>query len=461
MQGRWVAILFTFAIFSSTVIFSFPVVIAEDDDCPQIDGNSSEDRVGCPDSDGDGWSDPDDDWTTRDGADAFPNERTQHADRDGDGWGDSSSYDAKKIDHFPDDKDLYRAVLSVGCNPPDHTLAVGKSSHFECTVKNEGMVPIRLHPYWDANSGVKIEKLPEKIDLKPHGTSGDQSELRLDFTAKQPGVTGGNLYFNKSDTLDPIYSLPLGVLVEANTPKTSSSNPSPSLDPIMEKANSFASWMTETTNYNFTAQSILAILIVGPLVVFVIARRTQNSVRQRRENRTETEETPANEDESEEEVEVEELSLEDMAADPNQTVKKPKRGVKGAEGKILASGMVEVMVGEIDMPTSPNDAFNVLTESLDDSEIEGEGWSSELDDIEDEDDIKVSSKHRIDKIENEDVENESTPNKTKTREEKKIVDKAIKNDVTSEKKKGKTGNKGKKRPKGKVGHTRGPGIDLE
>ena len=88
MQGRGLAILFSLAIISSTLIFYSPTAIAEGDDCPDIDGTSTEDRVGCPDSDGDGWADPDENWTIRDGADALPNERTQHADRDGDGWGD-------------------------------------------------------------------------------------------------------------------------------------------------------------------------------------------------------------------------------------------------------------------------------------------------------------------------------------------------------------------------------------
>jgi hypothetical protein len=153
------------------------------------------------------------------------------------------------------------------------------------------------------------------------------------------------------------------------------------------------------------------------------------------------------------------LSLEDMAADPNQMEQKPKRGVKGAEGKVLASSMVEVMVGDIDMPTAPSDSFNVLTESIDDSDIEEEGWDSALDEIEDDDDdFKVSAKHRIGETETEVIESEtetmvkksdktpSTKSETSTPHKKK----------SHQKKKGK-----KKRAKGKVGHTRGPGIDLE
>ena len=60
------------------------------DDCPSVNGGSSQDRNGCLDSDGDGWSDPDDSWpaSPNGSADAFPNERTQWADSDEDGHGD-------------------------------------------------------------------------------------------------------------------------------------------------------------------------------------------------------------------------------------------------------------------------------------------------------------------------------------------------------------------------------------
>ena len=59
------------------------------DNCPTIGGNSSVDRQGCIDSDGDGRSDPDSLWTEVDGADSAPNESTQWADADGDGYGDN------------------------------------------------------------------------------------------------------------------------------------------------------------------------------------------------------------------------------------------------------------------------------------------------------------------------------------------------------------------------------------
>tara|TARA_B100002052_G_scaffold273228_1_gene275487 strand:- start:963 stop:3608 length:2646 start_codon:yes stop_codon:yes gene_type:complete len=57
------------------------------DFCPTIFGTSTSDRLGCIDSDGDSWSDPDESWTVNFGGDAFPDEQSQHFDSDGDGFG--------------------------------------------------------------------------------------------------------------------------------------------------------------------------------------------------------------------------------------------------------------------------------------------------------------------------------------------------------------------------------------
>ena len=61
------------------------------DDCVTVYGNSTLDRRGCLDSDGDGWSNPDSNWNSALGADAFPLEETQHVDQDGDGYGDAAT----------------------------------------------------------------------------------------------------------------------------------------------------------------------------------------------------------------------------------------------------------------------------------------------------------------------------------------------------------------------------------
>ena len=59
------------------------------DDCVNTISNLNMDRTGCPDTDGDGYSNPDGTWTTANGADAFINEPTQWADQDGDTYGDN------------------------------------------------------------------------------------------------------------------------------------------------------------------------------------------------------------------------------------------------------------------------------------------------------------------------------------------------------------------------------------
>ena len=60
------------------------------DQCLLVTGTSNQDRNGCIDTDGDGWSNPDGAWSVAEGADAFPDEFTQHSDQDGDGYGDAS-----------------------------------------------------------------------------------------------------------------------------------------------------------------------------------------------------------------------------------------------------------------------------------------------------------------------------------------------------------------------------------
>ena len=70
------------------------------DDCPFFNGSSSQDRKGCIDSDGDGYSDPDVSWTVSRGADAFKDEPTQWSDTDEDGFGDN--FDGVNFDLCPD-----------------------------------------------------------------------------------------------------------------------------------------------------------------------------------------------------------------------------------------------------------------------------------------------------------------------------------------------------------------------
>jgi hypothetical protein len=86
------------------------------DDCPFFYGNSSEDRIGCIDSDGDGYSDPEISWSVALGADAFVNDPTQWSDVDGDGYGDN--FEGQMVD-FCTDVEGSSSIDRYGCPDTD------------------------------------------------------------------------------------------------------------------------------------------------------------------------------------------------------------------------------------------------------------------------------------------------------------------------------------------------------
>ena len=86
------------------------------DACPLQPGTSTLDRYGCPDTDGDGWSDASADWTIEDGADTYKNDSTQHIDSDGDTYGDNSS--GLNGDACPTDNG-YSTIDRLGCPDMD------------------------------------------------------------------------------------------------------------------------------------------------------------------------------------------------------------------------------------------------------------------------------------------------------------------------------------------------------
>lgn len=95
------------------------------DACVSIAGTSSEDRNGCVDSDGDGYSDPDATWLSHPfgAADAYPNNPQQWHDTDGDGHGDEYSFQVgsdglrqgESGDAFANDPSQYRDLDGDGC----------------------------------------------------------------------------------------------------------------------------------------------------------------------------------------------------------------------------------------------------------------------------------------------------------------------------------------------------------
>ena len=84
------------------------------DGCPTINGFSTLDRYGCPDSDLDGYSNPDANWTILQGADALPNNPTQWLDGDGDGYGDDA--DGQEPDACPWEYGKSKKAVSLDPN---------------------------------------------------------------------------------------------------------------------------------------------------------------------------------------------------------------------------------------------------------------------------------------------------------------------------------------------------------
>ncbi|MGB1487589.1 MAG: hypothetical protein ACPHBQ_05425 [Candidatus Poseidoniaceae archaeon] len=83
-----------------------PIVHADESSYQCTPGDSTEDRADCLDSDGDGWSDPDEHWNESMGADAFPSNASEHRDLDGDGLGDNIDPDMDG-DNVNDDVDAW------------------------------------------------------------------------------------------------------------------------------------------------------------------------------------------------------------------------------------------------------------------------------------------------------------------------------------------------------------------
>ena len=79
-------------------------ILNENDDCPNSNGNSTQDLVGCQDIDGDGWSNQ---------GDAFFDEKTQWLDTDGDGFGDNAS--GFQGDQCPNEAGVANGTNGVGC----------------------------------------------------------------------------------------------------------------------------------------------------------------------------------------------------------------------------------------------------------------------------------------------------------------------------------------------------------
>lgn len=184
------------------------------DDCPSVDGDSTEDRTGCPDSDGDGWSDPDADWTVADGADAFVDEVSQWADADRDGYGDNAAIGASNIDYWPADRQRHRPVLLIACDPASHTILIAEKVAFFCKATNPMQdIAVDVTITWTVSEGIVADWTERSVQLQAADTSGSMTIFSVQATGTQLGLASGEIHLTVNGEVMPSAIAKLPVLV--------------------------------------------------------------------------------------------------------------------------------------------------------------------------------------------------------------------------------------------------------
>ncbi len=140
------------------------------DACPEVYGNSTEDRFGCIDSDGDGWSDADSDWEIiagddcEHGADAFPEDPVQWCEENGD---------------VEKELDMHNNVSHNGTQPDNTTQADNDSSSFGETL-NQGTV----------QQGGTSSNLSSKNQNQSEQTEGEKTGAEVEKAAESAEDAG-------------------------------------------------------------------------------------------------------------------------------------------------------------------------------------------------------------------------------------------------------------------------------
>ena len=108
-------------------------------------GTSTQDRNGCPDTDGDGYSDPDAGWGAGDGADAFPSDNSIWADADGDGVDDISDDGCPNVwGDSLNDRLGCPDMDGDGYSDPDSSWTVAMVLMYSLTTLHNGLIPILM-----------------------------------------------------------------------------------------------------------------------------------------------------------------------------------------------------------------------------------------------------------------------------------------------------------------------------
>ena len=187
------------------------------DDCPNVEGNSTKDRFGCIDTDGDGWSNPDEDWTINNGADVFVSDKTQWKDLDKDGFGDNATIGANNIDYWPNDRLRHKPVLLIACEPASNTILISEKSSFFCKVTNPmDYISVKLRIEWNPQEGISSEWSSREVTLQANGEQGHLTMFSVQNTGEKLGLSGGEIQLWVQNQISPsaIAKLPILVIDE-------------------------------------------------------------------------------------------------------------------------------------------------------------------------------------------------------------------------------------------------------
>lgn len=181
------------------------------DACPTVNAFSSADRYGCPDSDLDGYSNADENWTVEDGADALPSNPTQWLDGDGDGFGDAA--DGEEPDACPWEFGTSRKAVSIDANATGGYIAVPS---FGCEDEDgDGWVDRTESPLMDIDPNEHFDGDGDGV-----GSNEDYDDTRAFIQTEQDHCLN-----DKNDTSEaclgwnnPAYQAYLNALDEGESP---------------------------------------------------------------------------------------------------------------------------------------------------------------------------------------------------------------------------------------------------
>ena len=231
------------------------------DDCPSEPGTSTKGgSFGCPDQDGDGWSDA---------QDAFPEHRSQHVDSDGDGYGDNATLGAHKPDHWPNDSSRNSAEATMTCSYTYKEVDVAGSGYFEftCGIASSMTSQFAAEVSWQATSsitGVETDHFvtfSQSNDVQIVTFSGRAENVgshQLLISAREPGAE------HPMDTVTVVIKA-----VDSNAPVSNSD----------EASGSVMSALQESTLLQAALAGLVLFVLMGTLVLRGQSRRQRETER--------------------------------------------------------------------------------------------------------------------------------------------------------------------------------------